>query len=63
VTNGQWRWRQERWQQLKGWRASNSIHWQGWLAIDSDKGDDDSDSNNVGDGDGDEAGGRRRGQG
>ena len=61
--NGQWQWRQEQWQQRQGWRASNSIQWQGWQAIDGDKGDGKGDSNNVGDGDGDEAGGRRRGQG
>ena len=44
-------------------RASNSIQWRGWQAIDDDKGDGGGDGDNVGDGDGDEAGGRRRGQG
>jgi hypothetical protein len=61
--NGQCRWPQERWRQQQGWRASNSIQWQGWQAIDGDNGDGGSDSDDVGDGDGDEAGGRRRGQG
>jgi len=46
-----------------GVRASNSIQWRGWQAIDGDKGDGDGDGNDVGDGDGDEAGGRRSGQG
>ena len=54
---GQWRWWQERWRRRQGWRASNSIQWRGWQAVDGDKGDGDGDGNDVGDGNGDKAGG------
>jgi hypothetical protein len=56
--NGQWQWRQERWRQRHGWRASNSIQWRVWQAFDGDKDDGDGDGDDMGDDDGDEAGGR-----
>ena len=61
--NGQWRRRQERWQRRQDWRANNSIQWQGWQAIEGNKGDGNGDGDDVGDGDDDEAGGHRRGKG
>ena len=56
--NGHWRQRQERLLWRQGWRASNSIQWRGWQAIDGDKGDGDGDGDDVSDGNGDEAGGQ-----